>query len=39
MGNKASLFLCFSMRELGEDTSEKGGALSHLRLTCNLIDI
>ena len=38
-GNKGSLFLCFTIRELGEDDCEKGGVLSHLRLTCNLIDI
>ena len=38
-GKKGSLFMCFTMRELGEDDSEKGGALSHLRPTCNLIDI
>ena len=39
MRNKGSLFLCFSMRLLGEDDCEKGGGLSHLRSTCNIIDI
>ena len=34
-----NLFLCFIMRELGEDDCEKGGVLSHLRPTCNIIDI
>ena len=38
-GNKGSLFLCFSMSYLGEDDFENRGALSHLRPTCNLIDI
>ena len=38
-GNKMNLFLCFTMRELGEDDYEKGGVLSHLRPTCNIIDI
>ena len=38
-GNKGSLFPCFTMRELGEDDCEKGGALSHIRSTHNLIDI
>ena len=38
-GNKGTLFLCFTMRELGEDGCEKGGTLSHLRPTCNLIVI
>ena len=38
-GNKGTLFLCFTVIELGEDGSEKGGALSHLRPTCNQIDI
>ena len=31
VGNKGSLFLCFSMRLLGEYDCEKGGALSYLR--------
>ena len=38
-GNKGSLFPCFTMRELGEEDSEKGGALSHIRPMCNLINI
>ena len=38
-GNKRSLFPCFTMKELGEDSCEKGGALSHIGPTCNLIDI
>ena len=38
-GNKGSLFLCFTMRELGEADCEKGRVSSHIRLTCNLIDI
>ena len=37
--NKGSLFPCFTMRELGEDGCKKGEALSHIRSTCNLIDI
>ena len=39
LGNKGSLFPCFTMRELGEDDYEKGEALSYIRPTCNLIDI
>ena len=38
-GNKMSLFPCFTIRELGEDSCEKGVALSHIRPTYNLIDI
>ena len=38
-GNKGSLFPCFNMGELGEDGCEIGGALSHLRPICNLINI
>ena len=38
-GNKGSLFSCFTMRELGEEDCKKGAALSHIRPTCNLIDI
>ena len=38
-GNKGSLFPCLTMGELGEDGREKGGALSHLRPMCNLINI
>ena len=37
LGKERSLFLCFTMRELGEDNCEKGGTLSHLIPTCNLI--
>ena len=29
----------FEYDELGEDNCEKGGALSHIRPTCDLIDI
>ena len=39
MGNKRSLFPCFTMKELGEDGCEKGRALSHIRPTSNLIYI
>ena len=38
-GNKVSLFLYFTIRKLGEDNCEKGGVVSHLRPTYNLIDI
>ena len=38
-GDKGSLFPCFTMRELIEDGCGKGGVLSHIRPTCNLIDI
>ena len=38
-GNKERLFPCFTMRDLGEDDCEKGGALSYIRPTYNLIDI
>ena len=38
-GNKKSLFICFTIRKLGEDDRKKGGVLSHLRPTHNLIDI
>ena len=38
-GNKERLFSCVTMRELGEDDYEKGGALSRIRPTYNLIDI
>ena len=38
-GNKGSLFPCFTMREKGEDDCEKEEALSHIRPTCNLINI
>ena len=38
-GNKGILFLYFTTGKLGEDDFEKEGALSHLKPTCNLIDI
>ena len=38
-GNKGNLFSCLTMRELGEDSCEKMGVLSHIRSTCKLIDI
>ena len=38
MGNKGNLFQYFSMGYLGEDDSEKGEALSHLKSNYNLID-
>ena len=39
LGNKGSLFPCFTRRKLGEDDCEKGGALYHIRPMCNLINI
>ena len=36
---RGAYFHVFTTRELGEEGCEKGGVLSHVRPTCNLINI